>query len=174
MEVFLSERDVHEVADNSESPERYKPNSEQLIHCTPPYNVRRRCVSRLLWDWWLACFSIEPRSNLSPVSQLSEPVNALLQVQMHFIPFGETQEIVGAFQVEAAVRSKPCSSCSSLKLRCFEPALSGCFLKIPEPELFHHHTLHTTHTCKTPQYSFNPAPFVSCFNFSTAFPQGGK
>ena len=89
---------------------------------------------------------------------------------MPFIPFGETQEIVGGFQVEAAVRSKPCSSCSSLKLRCFEPALSGCFLKIPELELFHHHALHTTHTCKTPQYSFNPAPFVSCFNFSTAFP----
>src|SRR5262249_1422488 len=70
-----------------------------------------------------------------------------------FIPFGETQEIVG----------------TSLKLRCFEPAHNGCFLKIPE--LFQHHTLHTTRTCKTPQYSFTSAPFVSCFNFSTAFPQ---
>ena len=91
---------------------------------------------------------------------------------MPFIPFGETQEIVGGFQVEAAVRSKPCSSCSSLKLRCFEPALSGCFLKIPKVEFFHYHALHTTLACKTPQYSFNPAPFASCSNFSTAFPQG--
>src|SRR5215510_5115818 len=88
---------------------------------------------------------------------------------MPFIRCGETQEIGGGFQVEAAVRSKP--SCSSLKLRCFEPALSGCFLKIPEVELFHHHALHTTPACKTPQYSFNPAPFLSCSNFSTAFPQ---
>jgi hypothetical protein len=56
-----------------------------------------------------------------------------------------------------------------LKLRCFEPAHNGCFLKIPE--LFHHHTLHTTRTCKPPQYSFNLARFVSCFNFSPAFPQ---
>src|SRR5262245_40538611 len=88
---------------------------------------------------------------------------------MPFIPFGETQEIVGGLQVEAAVRSKPCSSCSSLKLRCFEPALSGCFLKIPELELFHHHALHTTPACKTPQYSFNPAPFVSCSTFPQLF-----
>src|SRR5215510_10343824 len=88
---------------------------------------------------------------------------------MHFIPFGETQEIVGGFQVETAVRSKRCSSCSSLKLRCFEPALSGCFLKIPELELFHHHALHTTHTCKTPQYSFNPAPFCHVSTFPQPF-----
>jgi hypothetical protein len=72
---------------------------------------------------------------------------------MPFIAFGETQEIVGP----------------SLKLRRFEPAHNGSFLKIPE--LFRHHTTPYNAYLQDRTILVQPPPFVSRFDFSTAFPQ---